>query len=313
MTDPLALRLLAGLGLFVGSLAAGWGLRRQGALTDPVAARLVGIVVKGIAPIVLCLAVWRMELRRLEPWLLPLAGLIIAASATLPALWYARTTRLIRPQAGSFLICAVFSNLGYLGAFLAFALYGEEAYALCVLYFTFFSPMFYTWGFWVASRYGGRANTTSIHAAAADELRWYPFVGLALGVLLSLAEVPRPPWCETINQVLIPIETALFLAVVGSQLTLASPRAWWRAGAVMSGVKFLYTPLVAWGLVTLLGLQGLPRTIVLLEASMPVGASPLVLPLLFDLDRDLANALWIITTVLAIPWLLLVLPLLQRL
>ena len=43
-----------------------------------------------------------------------------------------------------------------------------------------------------------------------------------------------------------------------------------------------------------------------------VGLSPLVLPLLFGLERKLANALWLVTTALAIPWLLLIIPLLQR-
>ncbi len=59
--------------------------------------------------------------------------------------------------------------------------------------------------------------------------------------------------------------------------------------------------------------QGLPRLVVLLEASTPVAVSPLVLPLLFGLDRRLANALWLVTTLIAIPWLLLVILLLQHL
>jgi len=44
-----------------------------------------------------------------------------------------------------------------------------------------------------------------------------------------------------------------------------------------------------------------------------VAVSPMVLPLLFGLDRKLANALWLFTTLIAIPWLLLVIPILQRL
>jgi len=43
--------------------------------------------------------------------------------------------------------------------------------------------------------------------------------------------------------------------------------------------------MVAWGLLSLFQVQGLPRLIVLLEASTPVAVSPMVLPLLFGLDR----------------------------
>ena len=79
----------------------------------------------------------------------------------------------------------------------------------------------------------------------------------------------------------------------------------------MSAIKFLYSPLVAVLLVQVFHITGLPRVIVLLEASTPVGVSPLVLPLLFGLDRKLSNALWLFTTALAIPWIIL-LPILQR-
>ena len=81
----------------------------------------------------------------------------------------------------------------------------------------------------------------------------------------------------------------------------------------MSAIKFVYTPLIAWLLLTAFKIEGLPRLVVLLEASTPVAVSPLVLPLLFGLDRKLSNALWVFTTLAAIPWFIFVLPILQRL
>ena len=80
----------------------------------------------------------------------------------------------------------------------------------------------------------------------------------------------------------------------------------------MSAIKFLYTPLVAWLLLAVFHIHGLPRFIVLLEASTPVAVSPLVLPLLFGLDRKLANALWLFTTILSLPWLACIVPLLLK-
>ncbi|MBI3330767.1 MAG: hypothetical protein HYZ96_01490, partial [Candidatus Omnitrophica bacterium] len=50
------------------------------------------------------------------------------------------------------------------------------------------------------------------------------------------------------------------------------------------------------------------RFIVLLQAAMPVGVSPLMLSILFGLDRRLTNSLFVFTTLLAIPWLLVYLP-----
>ena len=308
------LRLGLGLGLFLGSLAAGWWLHRAGKLTELQAAKLVRWITILPSPLILCLSFWNMDLRSADPWLLPLLGLLIASSTLVPALFYAKRAQLSRPQTGSFLTCALFSNLGYLGAFTAFALFGEAGYALCMLYLVFFTPCFYTLGFWIASYYGHSTGTRSgFQSAYNNELRLYPFLGMLAGVALSLTRVPRPQLLEWANHVLIPISTALYLICIGSQLTLTSPRPLWRPCLAMSGVKFLYTPLIAWILLQLFHVQGLPRFVVLLEASTPVAVSPLVLPLLFGLDRKLSNALWLFTTAVAIPWLLLIIPLLQKL
>ena len=312
MTD-IFIRLGASLGLFLGSLAIGWWLSRRRLLTETTASRLIQWIVKWPSPLVLCLSFWRMDLRSVEPWLLPLVGVAVSASTLLPAFLYARRAGVSRPQTGSFLTCAFFSNVGYFGAFTAFALFGEAAFALCMLYLVFFTPCFYTLGFGIASRYGRPQAPSGLAAAFNDELRLYPFLGMLAGALLSLVRVPRPPFFERVNHALIPLDTALYLIVIGSQLSFASPRPWLRPCLAMSGIKFLYTPLIAWLLVGLLDLQGLPRLVVLLEASTPVAVSPLVLPLLFGLDRQLSNALWLFTTLLAIPWLLFAVPVLQLL
>ena len=307
------LRLGSGLGLFVGSLAVGWWLHRRHLLTEASASRLMRLLVIGPSPLVLCLAFWKMNLRSLEPWLLPFLGLLISLSTLGPSLLYATRAKLTDAQTGSFLTCALFSNLGYLGAFTAFAMFGESAYALCMLYLIFFTPCFYTLGSWIASHYGGAKNPSGSAGASDDRLRLYPFLGMLAGILLNVARINRPLPLEWLNHVLIPVNTGLYLMAIGSQLTFASPRPWLRPCWAMSGIKFLYTPCVAWLLVNLCGVHGLARFVVLLEASTPVAVSPLMFPLLFRLDRRLSNALWLFTTLVAVPWIALILPWLTRL
>ena len=307
------LRLSLGLGLFLGSLTLGWWLHRRKWLSEQGASSLVRWTVVGASPITLCLSFWRMDLRSVEPWLLPFLGTLISAATLIPAFIYARRSKLSKPEIGSFLTCSFFSNLGYLGAFTAFALFGEAAYALCMLYLVFFTPCFYTLGFGIASHYGSARTSEGLGEAYDSGLRLYPFVGMVLGILLSLARVPRPAILEWANHALIPINTAVYLVAIGSQLIFESPRRWLGSCLAMSGIKFLFTPLIAWALVSLFHIQGLARLVVLLQASTPVAVSPLVLPLLFGLDRKLANALWFFTTAVSIPWLLIITPLLQRL
>ena len=216
-----------------------------------------------------------------------------------------RRARLHPAQAGSFLTCAAFSNVGYVGAFTAFALFGEKAYALCLLYLALFSVCFYSFGFAIASHYGHRATREPgpIKPVLTDDLRVYPFIGMGVGLVCNLLGVPRPDALAAVNHVLIPLDTALYLMAIGSQLTFVPWRRWLTPSLVMGAIKFLYAPAVAWLLVWALGFEGLPRFVVLLEASTPVAVSPLIFPLLFGLDRELSNAVWLFTNALAIPWL----------
>ena len=306
------LRLSGGLGLFLGSLTVGWWLNRLGRLNERRASQIVRFLVMGTSPVVLCLLFWRMNLRSPAPWLLPFLGATIAFATLIPAWLYAKRAKLPDPQVGSFLTCAFFSNVGYLGAFTAFALFGEAAYGLCMLYLMYFTPCFYTVGFWIAASCGGDTERSGLGIAFSDRLRFFPFIGILAGMALSFSGVPRPVLLERLNHLLIPTDTALYLMAIGSQLRFESPRPWLRSCLAMSAMKFIYSPLIAWALITLFHLHGLPRVIVLLEASTPVAVSPLVLPMLFGLDRRLSNALWLVTTVVSIPWLLLVIPVLQR-
>ena len=324
-------RLGLGVGLFVGSLALGWALRRRGWLTEAQAKRVIRLTMRWLSPVVLCLSFWRLHFAGAHLAWLPVIGFAVSSSTLLPAWWYARRAQLSPPQTGSFLTCALFSNLGFLGAFIAFALYGEAAYGLAMLYLVYFSPSFYLLGFAIAKRLGrgtsvprhsltgedlagsvGQDRRPSTESAEPmEELRLYPFLGLLTGVVLNLAHVPRPAICEPINRLLIPVDTAIYLTAVGTYLRVESLGPWRQAGLAMSAIKFCYSPLIGWALVWLTRLEGLPRFIVLLQTSMPVALSPLMLTMLFGLDRRLATALFLMTTCLAIPWLFLYVPLIR--
>jgi hypothetical protein len=82
-------------------------------------------------------------------------------------------------------------------------------------------------------------------------------------------------------------------------------------GLVISTIKFLLLPLMAAGAGYLLGMgdiqDGLPLKVVILCASMPVAFNALVAASIYDLDLDLANSCWLMTTVA----LLIVVPMLS--
>lgn len=303
-------RLAFGSGLFVGALAVGWWLGTRGWLTEARAHHVIRVAVKWLSPVVLCLSFWGFRMTGVGLLLLPAAGGLAALSTLLPALGYARWARLPTAQTGSFVTCAMFSNVGYLGAFIAFALFGEQGYSLAALYTVHFSPCFYLVGFTLARRFGHRAGEVSA-SPFSDELRFRPFLGMAIGIALNLARVPRPPPVAFLNHALIPLDTAAHLIAIGSQLSVEPLGRWMRSCVAMSLIKFGYSPVIGWFLVGLFRMTGVPRFIVLLETSMPVAVSPLLLAVLFGLDRKCASALWLFTTLVAVPWMWVYLPLIR--
>ena len=304
-------RLVSGLGLSVGSLVLGWWLGQLHIFTESRAKRVVWWTV-WLSPVTACLSFWPLELRDPRVFALPLIGGALCVLALPPAWWYVRRARLPGPQAGAFLVCAMFSNVGFIGAFTAFALFGEAGYSLSMLYLVFFSPCYYLIGFAIARRFGHRPASGEADGVPSGELRALYFVGLLAGLGLSLAHVPRPAVLRLANHLLIPATTAIYLAAVGSQIRVEPFGQALRPCLAMSAIKFWYTPLAAWLLVWGFHLEGTARLVVLLQGAMPVAISPLTLPMLFGVDRTLTNALWLCTTLLAIPWLLLYLPLLLR-
>jgi len=304
-------RLGWSLGLFIGSLMVGVALSRGGLLTEVRADRIIRFVVKWISPVTGCLSFWRLAISGSTLITLPLLGCAISVSTLLPAWLYSRMAGFSKPQTGSFLTCAMFSNIGFLGVFVAFALGGEVGYGFATLYMLSFSPCFYLIGFAIAKRCGHQASTAFPDPDESGELRFYPFVGLLIGLGLSLARVPRPGVYEIVNHTLIPLGTACYLVAIGSQLHLEPPGRRLASCLAMGAIKFWYSPLVAWILVSCFQLTGIARVAVLIQASMPVAISPLMLPLLFGLDRKLSSALFLVTTLLAIPWLVIYLPLIR--
>lgn len=75
-------------------------------------------------------------------------------------------------------------------------------------------------------------------------------------------------------------------------------------------IKFIIIPLAAVSAATALGLNeinnGLPVKVVLIASSMPVAFTALVAASIYELDLDLANACWLVTTgslLAVVPWL----------
>jgi predicted permease len=94
----------------------------------------------------------------------------------------------------------------------------------------------------------------------------------------------------------------MLLVSVGLSLRFRRVGDYLRESAAVAAIKFAAVPALASTLAWSLGFGnidgGLPLKVVLILSSMPVAFNALIPPSIYDLDLDLANSCWFVTTAL---------------
>jgi len=131
-----------------------------------------------------------------------------------------------------------------------------------------------------------------------------------IGLTLNLLQIPRPSFFETVTAVSIPVGTFIIIVSIGLGMRFSKVGAYLPACAGICVIKFLLVPvmtcLLAFALDLHLVAGGLPFKVVLVLSSMPVAFNALVASSIYDLDLDMANSCWLISTaglVVVMPWL----------
>jgi len=202
----------------------------------------------------------------------------------------------------------MFSNVGTsLGGFLCFLLLGEAGLAVAILYSAYFIPFFFTIGFAAANRYSehpAKSKMESLKAFFTNPVSIVPTVSVILGILLRLLVPERPQFFAPVNATLVYISVALYCFAIGITTNFRKIGIYFRQFLSMWALKFLITPVIGLGIGVLLGchriMDGLPLKVIFIETCMPVAIFAIVLIKLFDLNQDLANSCWILTTLAVI-------------
>lgn len=272
-----------------------------------------------LIPLSALLSLWGLPRPDSSLLFLPLLGLVSYVWGGILALWAARLLRLDRARTGSMFCCGTFTNIGAVGGLVCLIFLGENSIALVALYRLLEEIYFFSVSFPVAKWHSpdNRETTLTFRNFRVDPLMGIVVVALLIGITLNLLKAPRPAFLGTVASVSLLCATIFFLLGIGLSLRLSRVLCYIRPCAAICLIKFLLVPLVVTGLAALLGLaaidNGLPLKVVAVLSSMPVAMTALIPPSLFNLDLDLANACWIISTlglVATLPALMFVLPLL---
>ena len=315
-------KLIFTLGLILSGLFSGYILQRiirnnvteHDLLLPRLRKFLQRLSILGLMPVSFVGAFWVVPFGDMRISLLPFIGAGIMLSGGVLGLGTAFLLKKSGPQKSVLYCCGSFSNIGSFGGLTSLIFFGETGFALLALYKIFEELVYYGIGFPVARYFRVEGEHLEIRSRVlglfSDPFFLVASSSFLIGICLNLSGLPRPGAYETLISIFVPVGVFLLLGSIGLGMHFSSVRNYLVEGTAISVIKFIILPLIAGGISWVLGLHeiqnGLPMKIVLIGASMPVAFNALVAASIYDLDLELANSCWLITTCsmfLVLPWL----------
>lgn len=186
-----------------------------------------------------------------------------------------------------------FNNVGNYGLPLLLFAFGEPGLALGVIYMVSHIAMQATLGVGIAVWSKDRSLRTFTNALLS-----VPWVyALVIALLLHTTAVAIPSWLARPIELLAQAAIPLQLLVLGIELSWVKLGSVFRLAAPITLAKLLIPPLLAWGLTAALGIGGLLRAVLIIQASTPTAVNTLILALRYKRRADLVAAIVLLTTV----------------
>ena len=287
-----SVRLLVVIGGLLAYVAIGVGLRLTGLLKVEDAKPLNTLLIYVALPAMIFTTVQRTDLEwslaalPALAWLIVFVGLAIAWPLT-------RVLRLTGPQAGAFMLVAVFGNTAYMGYPVAMALLGDAGLVRAVFYDIFGNTAaVITVGTLIATRFGEHGVKVS---PLREVVTFPPFIALAAALALHSVAIPTAvgDWLEALGRLVVP----MIMVSIGLSLRLTSLRQHLGTVTVASVVKLVVLPFVA----LVVGSLFLPDVqsvrIAVLEAGVPSMMFTMLMGIRFRLDTDLIASAILVTLV----------------
>jgi predicted permease len=254
-------------------------------------AALTGLMVSVIVPAIVFDSLARAAVSR---ELLGRLGLHVVVQLPLVgalALGACRVLAWRQPTRGALLMATLFSNSGNLGLPLALFGFGPAGLAVAGSWFAVQAVTLHTLGIFIAAR----ARTTA-RVALARMARLPIIYAIAAGIAVNLAgvEVPRP--VARASELLASGGLALMLLLLGLQLARMSPRAEAGGATVATAIRLLAAPPIAWVTGWMIGLEGMPLGVAVLQASTPTAVTAALWAMEFDAQPALVSAAVVLST-----------------
>jgi len=205
-----------------------------------------------------------------------------------------RPLRLDGAMTSAFLIVVMFSNGGNYGLSVNNFAFGKEALARATIYFVTSTVLMYTVGVFLAS--SGRKN---IREALAGVLKIPAVYGVVAAAIVMITKITLPTPVMRPIELLSGAALPVMMLVLGMQLERAAIPERPLLVVMATVLTLVVTPLLALGLVQVLGLSGAARQAAMIEASMPAAVVTTILALEYEIAPAFVTGTVFLSTLLS--------------
>ena len=289
------------VGILFALMAIGFACNKTKLVTDVSIKGMVNVLILIVTP---CLIVHSFQEHRFEPHLLAGLGWAFAFSVLSPALGMLAAHLFIRNadvRQRCVLKCSVvFSNAGFMGIPLEYALLGSDGVFYGVAYVVVFNLLFWSWAL---VQYCGSLKDVQLRTLFLNP----GSIGVALGLPLFLFSWKLPAFVGTPVKMMADLNTPLAMIIIGFNLANAqfgpvirSPKAYLAGGLRLVIVPSVFLAIV-YGIYRA-GIHFDPKMAVAIvtAGSAPVAALTSMFAVRYDRDVSLSVGLVSATTLLSI-------------
>lgn len=281
----------------------GYVCRKQQWLSEASCNKMILINILLLSTVLSILSFWVLPLKLQLIWL-PLFGILLSLFPGIPAYFVIKRKYQSGLDKGSYLSCAILSNVGTLGGLCAFILFGESGFAYSQIVSLFQSLVLFLYCFPMAQYY--RQRSINDHhkrqkisfASLFFNRNQLPVLGLIAGMFLYVSGIPRPAVFSEIFTPLIHISAWTSLIPVGYSISFSEMKPYYTSTLELIPIKFVITPLFAYLSAYFLFNDQIILDSILLLACAPTGINAIVTARLYNLNLPLAGASFLLTTAL---------------
>lgn len=191
---------------------------------------------------------------------------------------------------------AIFSNCGFMGLPLIYAVFGSEGVFYGSFYIVTFQAVLWSYGYMM---FGGKESKVQI----IKRLLVHPtFIALYLGLIVFLFSIPIPGTIKGAIKAVGDMTMPLSMLIIGGVISTAkliTVFSDWRV-YLSSFIRLIVMPLLYFALAFLIGVPELPAGVLVAALAMPAAANTTIFAELFDKDAVFGSKCVTVSTLLSI-------------